>query len=250
MKNWSLVSIGIICVLASHLSSASQAGEPCMLGEVRMFTGNYAPKNWMFANGTTLLSSSHKTLAFILKGKPLDSLTSEATISQNMSTTFNLPDLRSRTIVGADLMLQLKALQDIINQRKYFSTKFPKKEAAMKTTISNIEKIIAFVTHGIAVGFAKNIGKEIITISQDNWPRQNLTSVDVVSNISTKPISLKSARTGSNTTISGIDEIVPANLPVTAVSQTSSPSIKLMNRPPSLGINYIICVDGYRPDYM
>jgi microcystin-dependent protein len=60
------------------------------IAEIRMFAGNFAPRNWAFCSGQ-LLSIAQNTALFSLLG---------TTYGGNGQTTFALPDLRSRTAVG------------------------------------------------------------------------------------------------------------------------------------------------------
>ena len=61
------------------------------IGEIRMFAGNFAPRNWAFCAGQ-LLSISQNTALFSILG---------TTYGGNGQTTFGLPDLRGRVPVGA-----------------------------------------------------------------------------------------------------------------------------------------------------
>jgi microcystin-dependent protein len=56
------------------------------LGEIRMFSGNYAPEGWAFCNGQALSISQNEAL-FSLLG---------TTYGGDGRSTFNLPDLRGR----------------------------------------------------------------------------------------------------------------------------------------------------------
>ncbi|MDF7801039.1 tail fiber protein [Pontiellaceae bacterium B1224] len=56
------------------------------IGEIRMFGGNFAPRNWAFCNGQLLSIASHDAL-FSLLG---------TTYGGDGRTTFGLPDLRGR----------------------------------------------------------------------------------------------------------------------------------------------------------
>jgi microcystin-dependent protein len=60
------------------------------IGEIRMFAGNFAPRNWAFCNGQ-LMSISQNTALFSILG---------TTYGGNGQTTFGLPDLRGRVAVG------------------------------------------------------------------------------------------------------------------------------------------------------
>lgn len=62
-----------------------------MIGEIRMFAGNFAPKGWAFCNGQLLN---------IAQNMPLYSLIG-TTYGGNGITTFALPDLRSRSPIGS-----------------------------------------------------------------------------------------------------------------------------------------------------
>ncbi len=62
------------------------------LGEIRMFAGNYAPQGWAFCNGQ-LLAIASNTALFSLLG---------TTYGGDGRTTFALPNLRGRTLIGGD----------------------------------------------------------------------------------------------------------------------------------------------------
>ena len=59
------------------------------VAEIRIFTGNFAPKGWALCDGQ-LMPISQNTALFSLLG---------TTYGGNGITTFGLPDFRSRTIV-------------------------------------------------------------------------------------------------------------------------------------------------------
>jgi microcystin-dependent protein len=60
------------------------------LGEIVLFAGNFAPRNWAFCAGQILAISTNTALFSILG----------TTYGGNGQTTFALPDLRSRVPVG------------------------------------------------------------------------------------------------------------------------------------------------------
>lgn len=66
--------------------------EQTVLGEITAFSGGYTPDGWMLADGRLLRISEHSAL-FSLLG---------TTYGGDGRTTFALPDLRGRTIVGTD----------------------------------------------------------------------------------------------------------------------------------------------------
>lgn len=62
-----------------------------MIGEIRLFAGNFAPKNWAYCAGQIINIASNTALFSILG----------TTYGGNGTTTFALPDLMGRTPVGA-----------------------------------------------------------------------------------------------------------------------------------------------------
>lgn len=60
------------------------------LAEVRIFAGNFSPRNWAFCQGQLLNLSANQAL-FALLG---------TTYGGDGRATFGLPDLRSRTVIG------------------------------------------------------------------------------------------------------------------------------------------------------
>lgn len=70
------------------LAAAGRAQEP-MLGEVRIFAGNFAPRGWAFCDGQLLAISSNSALFSILG----------TTYGGDGRTTFGLPDLRGRGVI-------------------------------------------------------------------------------------------------------------------------------------------------------
>jgi microcystin-dependent protein len=67
------------------------------VGEIRPFGGNYAPKDWLLCDGSLLQISDYMML-FNLIG---------TTYGGDGQTSFALPDLRGRTIVGASADLSV-----------------------------------------------------------------------------------------------------------------------------------------------
>jgi microcystin-dependent protein len=62
-----------------------------VIGYVTGFAGNFAPKNWAFCQGQTINIAANTALFSILG----------TTYGGNGTTTFQLPDLQGRAIVGA-----------------------------------------------------------------------------------------------------------------------------------------------------
>jgi len=60
------------------------------IGEIRMFAGNFAPKNWAYCNGQ-IMSIAQNTALFSILG---------TTYGGNGTTTFELPDFQGRVSIG------------------------------------------------------------------------------------------------------------------------------------------------------
>ncbi len=69
---------------------ASVNAQEGIIGEIRMFAGNYAPNGWAFCNGQVLSIASNSQL-FVVIG---------TSFGGNGTSTFALPDLRGRVPVG------------------------------------------------------------------------------------------------------------------------------------------------------
>ncbi|MEM9835030.1 MAG: tail fiber protein [Bacteroidota bacterium] len=65
--------------------------EPHFLGEIRLFGGNFAPRQWAFCEGQLLAISQNSALFSILG----------TTYGGDGRTTFGLPDLRARAAVSS-----------------------------------------------------------------------------------------------------------------------------------------------------
>jgi microcystin-dependent protein len=81
--------IAVALAAALALPAAARA-QDCMLGEIKMFAGNFEPRNYMFAHGQ-LLPIAQNTALFSILG---------TTYGGDGQTTFALPDLRGRFPLG------------------------------------------------------------------------------------------------------------------------------------------------------
>jgi microcystin-dependent protein len=87
-----VVCMAVVAVtLFSGLKETPKAyADDQMMGEIRMFAGNFAPKGWAFCNGQ-LLSINTNSALFSLLG---------TTYGGDGMHTFALPDLRGRSPIG------------------------------------------------------------------------------------------------------------------------------------------------------
>lgn len=78
--------ITILLFLATFCLSSISSAQEGFLGEIKMFAGNFAPRNFAFCNGQ-ILQISQNTALFSILG---------TTYGGDGRTTFALPDLRGR----------------------------------------------------------------------------------------------------------------------------------------------------------
>lgn len=86
-----LVLAGASVMLGVAAFAPAANADECMIGEMRMFAGNFAPKNWALAEGQ-LLPISQNTALFSVLG---------TMYGGDGRTTFALPDMRGRAAIGA-----------------------------------------------------------------------------------------------------------------------------------------------------
>ncbi|MBI1342049.1 MAG: phage tail protein [Terrimonas sp.] len=80
----------LICVFAISFSSICITAQEPMLGEIKLFAGNFAPRGWAFCQGQLLPISQNAALFAILG----------TTYGGDGRTTFALPDMRGRVAAG------------------------------------------------------------------------------------------------------------------------------------------------------
>lgn len=80
----------IVCVLFIASAQISK-GQNGMIGEVKLFAGNFAPRGWALCQGQMLAISSNSALFSILG----------TTYGGDGRSTFALPDLRGASAIGA-----------------------------------------------------------------------------------------------------------------------------------------------------
>jgi microcystin-dependent protein len=81
----------LLIVVTVVMSVSDACAQDPMLGEIRMFAGNFAPRGWAFCDGQLLAISSNTALFSILG----------TTYGGDGRTTFALPDLRGRIAMHA-----------------------------------------------------------------------------------------------------------------------------------------------------
>lgn len=108
------ISTILFLTMFSLSTTAAYAENECMIGEIRAFAGNFAPKNWALAEGQMLPIENNSVLFSILS----------ANYGGDGRETFALPDLRGRMIIGHDNRLDYslkKGLGKLVGQAETVS---------------------------------------------------------------------------------------------------------------------------------
>jgi microcystin-dependent protein len=213
-----------------------------IMGTIKLFAGNYAPVGYALCNGQMLSVQQNQTLYSIIGN----------TYGGNQEQ-FALPDLRGRVPVGTG---QGNGLSN-------YSLGQVRGNEATTLIPSNIPQLIGTVQlnglTGIASGpisgsAAGNIAVPCATNANTSIAENNVISSETTGAgfdvYATAPDGSKTMQPfGANLPVTG-----NANLPVTinnstqnVVLNSSGGGIPINNVQPSLGLNYIICINGVYP---
>ena len=172
-----------------------------VIGYVTMFAGNFAPKNWAFCQAQIINIQSNTALFSILG----------TTYGGNGTTTFGLPDLQSRTIVGAGTGPGLSSY--VLGQ----------KSGAETVTL----------TSGQMPAHAHSLAITVTPYSKDDTG--NTSTPDAVFAIN------------GSTGYSGTNNVKMAAFPVTLQMTTVGADTAYSTLPAYMGLNYVICMYGVFP---
>lgn len=179
------------------------------LGEIRLFAGNYAPQGWRLCDGS-VLQVSQSTPLFALIGN---------LYGGDGRTTFALPDLRGRLPVGQGQGTGL-------SNRPLAS--FGGSEVEPITSNNMPAHSHGFTTTS-AVATSPTPGPTLLL--------STFTKTQVVTGLYAKPINPPAPPTAT------------VALNANAVSAAGATAPVRSNLMGALAVNYIICVEGYFPDF-
>lgn len=182
-----------------------------MIGEIRMFAGNFAPKSWAFCQGQ-ILSIASNTALFSILG---------TTYGGNGTTTFALPNLSGRVPVGAGQGPGLQFWQ------------LGQAQGSDSNTLTSAN--LAAHSHP-ATG--------TVHVSPNNGTSNNPQGNTLANGIG------RNSTTGSSVQVNAYantaDGDMGANSAVITIGNTGS-NIPVNNIAPVTGMNYIICQFGIFP---
>jgi microcystin-dependent protein len=189
------------------------------IGSIVLFAGNFAPRGWMFCNGQILPIAQYSAVYAILG----------ATYGGDGRTTFALPDLRGRIPVGVGTGTGLSPW-DLGQKGGYENAQLPAHTHAASTSSLTLSATAAgnVTPKCCSEGGDKSVatGNCVASFSEGF-----VSPVDADANMA--PIAVSLPVTG---TVTGNVTIGPAGS-----------NVALSNIQPSLGLNWIICMEGLFP---
>lgn len=194
-----------------------------------MFAGNFAPRNWAFCDGQ-LLSIAQNTALFSILG---------TTYGGDGRTSFGLPDLRSRVPVGE-------------GRGNGLSNYALGQHVGLETTTLNINNLPNH-THTAAVTGITATAEATISIPATS-ETGNTIEPDSTVILSTGEVQKNQNEVNGFSTDAADTNLKPFTAPVTVTATggtvTVGPtgnSAPFYNIQPSIGMNYIICLQGMFP---
>lgn len=189
------------------------------ISEIRLFAGNFAPRNWQYCQGQ-ILSISTNTALFSLLG---------TTFGGNGQTTFGLPDMQGRTAVGsgtspvsgAAYVLGQKAGANAVT---LLSNNLPAHNHPTTVTSPTLQIKVSAANATVATPVAGS------TIAAANVPGRTPTPASGF-NAATPDTALNAGSLSFGPTTYGI----------------AGGSLPHNNMQPYLGLNYVICQFGIFP---
>ena len=172
------------------------------IGTILPFAGTFAPVNWLFCAGQTL-NISQNTALFSIIGTQYGG---------NGTTSFNLPDLRSRTIVGA-------------GQGTGLSPYVPGQFSGVEQTSLTVQQM---PQHN------HTVNAQAVRGTQQS-PANNLLAV-----------TLQGSAIADSYVPPNVTNPAPVTMAANAISMVGNNQPVSMLQP-YLAINYIICINGIYP---
>lgn len=192
------------------------------VGEIKLWAGNWAPKNWVFCAGQTMQISENAHLYTVIG----------SAFGGDGRVTFKLPDFSGRVPVGVSSFPHLgeqfgdKTIS--LTQKNLPAHHHGIKDSAPSNATANLK-----VYDGTA-NINKVTGAKALCSAGSYDSGHGITSIPMLST-STPNATLDNVVTG-----------ITATLPST--TENTGEGEAFYNYQPSLGVNYIICVVGIFPN--
>jgi len=218
-----IFSLVILAGLLMINTTAAKAQEG-MMGEIKIFAGNFAPRGWMLCQGQILAISQYSALFSILG----------TTYGGDGRTTFALPDFRGRAPIqsGQGPGLNTYRLGDKVGREnvQVMSQNMPSHNHAAQISENSAQVVVKASS---SIGTTSVAGKNGATTLASTTTARAATGT-VMYNTSEPDVTLN---TGSGQ--------VQLNGTVTVGNAGGSQPISIVQ--PVIAVNYIICVTGIYP---
>lgn len=195
------------------------------IGEVRIFAGDFAPRSWAFCQGQLLSVNTNQAVYAILG----------TLYGGDGRTTFGVPDLRSRTVVGVGAGANL-------------SVYTPGQIVGVEAVSLTVNEIPAH-THAVTItpGTGNGTGNATFYANSGTGSQPNGLNAYVSEDQSGQ---ITPYITGGTPTALNSKSVEVTNVSIgnpTLAVQTAGTGNAHNNIMPSIALNYIICVQGYFP---
>ncbi|MES1907086.1 MAG: hypothetical protein MHM6MM_000270 [Cercozoa sp. M6MM] len=202
-----------------------------ILGEIKLFAGNYAPVGYAFCDGQILPINDNPALFSILG----------TTYGGNGVSTFGLPDLRARVPVGAGIAPGLDPV--------YLGAKFGVDESISQVQVSSNQQTLDVDIPATAV---PAFTPQVAFASASTNPQSSFSPGRILLDTGlsfSDPADAVGIQTMDLNTFPGVTP-VGAGAPTTVevpVELTATGDVTVNKHQPSLGISYIIAMSGDYP---
>ena len=202
-------------------------------GQVMVFAGNYAPKNWMFCHGQLLNISEHEILYAVIG----------TTFGGNGTTTFAIPDFRGRVPVGAgqgpNTMFIPFGSMGGSESFQLSVTQLPSHNHSAQFNGGDLNFNSA--TASGSVPPKAYSGRQSLTNDPTgNYPAKAPSGTNIYS-------SSNNSTMGSSPVSIHITDVDMSIENVNVIIGDTGSGQKIYHRSPFIGVNWIICIDGCFP---
>jgi microcystin-dependent protein len=191
-----------------------------VIGEIRLFAGKFAPRNWAFCDGQNLPISQYQALYSVLGNE----------YGGDGRTNFQLPDLRGRVPVGAGNAPGLQPIDLGTRGGSEYNTLSVQQMPSHTHTASGNPNLT--ITVNTAEGNQTDPEGNFLAKSLFNKGREETFEVNTYSDSA-------DSKALNPSSISGSVDVTVGN---------TGGNDPIPNRQPYQGLHYIICLNGIYPD--
>lgn len=197
--------------------------DEAILGSIQAFAFSFAPYGWALCNGVTV-PITQNTALFSLLG---------TTFGGDGKTTFGLPDLRGRTIIGTG---NATAQTSVVA----WGEKSGVQSVPLTTNNMPMHNHMLVNGDGLTVGTVK-VNTTVVTVDNTNESPETNNGENVLGTAGSMPSIYRESPTGTDS-LGGVESKITGS-----TSFVGSSSVNLDIRNPYLGLYYCIATMGYYP---